>query len=158
MMLPNLTLTSHDRPDRKAEAAAMEVMVQAFDPAFGEAWTAAQLGGMMTMPGMKLVIASLDAATLGFAMTRTIIDECELLLLAVAPQWRGKSIGSILVDHCITSARLAGAITMHLEVRSTNNAVQLYRNLGFEHVNTRPGYYRGNDGKLFDAYSFQRDI
>ncbi|WP_336960004.1 GNAT family N-acetyltransferase [Sphingobium aquiterrae] len=157
-MTPNMKLVSYDRPDRKAEAAAMEVMVQAFDPAFGEAWTAAQLGGMMSLPGMTLVIASLDAATLGFALTRLVLDESELLLLAVAPQWRNKSIGSILVDHCITSARREGAKTMHLEVRSTNNAVELYQKLGFAHVNTRPGYYRGGDGKLFDAYSFQRDI
>jgi len=157
-MTPPMKLVGYDHPDRKAEAAAMEVMVQAFDPAFGEAWTAAQLGGMMSLPGMKLVIASLDGATLGFALTRLVLDESELLLLAVAPQWRGKSIGSVLVDHCISSARREGATTMHLEVRSTNNAVELYRKLGFEHVNTRPGYYRGVDGKLFDAYSFQRNI
>jgi ribosomal-protein-alanine N-acetyltransferase len=157
-MTPKVALTAFDGPNRRAQAAAMDVMTRAFDPAFGEAWTASQLAGMMSMPGMMLVLATLDGATLGFALTRSVLDESELLLLAVDPLWRGRSIGSMLVNHCIVTARLAGIKTMNLEVRSTNSAAYLYRKLGFEHINTRPSYYRGADGKLFDAFTFQRDI
>lgn len=47
---------------------------------------------------------------------------------------------------------------MNLEVRASNNAVHLYEKTGFEYVHRRPGYYRGNDGQLYDALSFRIDM
>lgn len=153
-----LTLTLHETPDKRAQAAAMTVMARAFDPAFGEAWTAAQLAGLVTMPGSWLTLAQLDGGTLGFSLVRSIFDESELLLLAVDPDWRRHAIGSALLDHSITGARIRNIKSMFLEVRADNPAVALYRKTGFEHVNTRPGYYRGDDGKLYDALSFRLEI
>ena len=49
-----LNITLHEAPGRRAQAAAMTVMERAFDPAFGEAWTAAQLAGLVTMAGSWL--------------------------------------------------------------------------------------------------------
>jgi ribosomal-protein-alanine N-acetyltransferase len=150
-----LSLALHDPPGRRAQAAAMTVMATAFDPAFGEAWTTAQLAGVAAMGGVWLTLAQLDGATLGFALVRTILDESELLLLAVAPQWRGRDIGTALLDHSAAIARARDIKTMYLEVRATNRAVELYKSRGFEHINTRPAYYRGHDGQLYDALSFR---
>ncbi|CAN5347252.1 hypothetical protein BH10PSE12_BH10PSE12_18630 [soil metagenome] len=157
-MMHGLTLNLHERPDRRAQAAAMSVMTRAFDPAFGEAWTASQLAGITAMPGTWLTLAQLDAATLGFALVRAIFDESELLLLGVDPLWRRHAVGTALLDHCIDAARLRGINSMFLEVRSSNNAIELYRKTGFEHVNTRRDYYRGADNQLYDAYSFRIEI
>ena len=158
MMMHGLTLTRHDRPDRRAYAGAMEVMGSAFDPVYGEAWTSSQLAGMMSLPGTWLTIARLDGATLGFAVMRAVVDEAELLLLAVAPQWRGRSIGRALLDDCLAQARVRGIRSMHLEVRSTNDAIALYTKAGFRHVNSRPGYYRGSNGQLHDALSYRIEL
>jgi ribosomal-protein-alanine N-acetyltransferase len=136
----------------------MEVMTRAFDPLFGEAWTLPQLSGVMTMPGTWLTIAHVDAAPLGFALVRSVLDECELLLLAVDPLWRGRGIGRSLLGHSLTLARRRGITSMNLEVRASNMAVKLYETIGFEYVHRRPGYYRGNDGKLHDALSFRIDM
>ena len=87
-MIPGLTLDSYEDGERNALADAMEVMAQAFDPAYGEAWTLPQLSGVMMMPDTWLTIARVDAAALGFALVRSVLDECELLLLAVHPTWR----------------------------------------------------------------------
>ncbi|WP_420144971.1 ribosomal protein S18-alanine N-acetyltransferase [Sphingobium sp.] len=144
--------------ERNALADAMEVMVRAFDPVFGEAWTMSQLAGVMLMPGTWLTVAQLDAAPLGFALVRSVLDECELLLLAVDPLWRGRGIGETLLRHSLTTARRRGITSMNLEVRSTNKAVKLYEKSGFEYVHRRPGYYRGNDGQLHDALSFRIDM
>jgi len=153
-----LNITLHEAPGRRAQAAAMTVMERAFDPAFGEAWTAAQLAGLVTMAGSWLTLAQLDGATLGFALVRSIFDESELLLLAVDPVWRRHAVGSALLDHSISIARIRGIKSMFLEVRADNPAVALYRKTGFEHVNTRPGYYRGDEGKLYDALSFRLEM
>lgn len=157
-MTPRIDLTLYEDAVRAALADAMDVMNTAFDPAYGEAWTLAQLAGIMPMPGTWLTIARIDAAPLGFALVRSVLDECELLLLAVAETWQGRGIGRQLLSHSLNVARQRGIITMNLEVRSDNNAIALYENIGFEFVHRRPGYYRGVDGRLHDALSFRMDI
>lgn len=157
-MMPSLSLDCFEYDDRNALVDAMEVMATAFDPAFGEAWTLPQLSGVMTMPGTWLTIARLDAMPLGFALVRSVLDECELLLLAVAPAWRGRGIGAALLQDSLVTARRKNITSMNLEVRAANTAVHLYEKTGFEYVHRRPGYYRGNDGQLHDALSFRIDM
>ncbi|WP_028056172.1 GNAT family N-acetyltransferase [Sphingobium bisphenolivorans] len=157
-MTPRMTLDTYEESERNALGDAMDVMVSAFDPAFGEAWTLPQLAGVMAMPGTWLTIARVDAAPLGFALVRSVLDECELLLLAVSPLWRGRGIGEALLNDALRTARLKGIRSMNLEVRASNIAIKLYEKLGFEYVHRRPGYYRGNDGQLHDALSFRLDM
>ncbi|MES2173667.1 MAG: GNAT family N-acetyltransferase [Pseudomonadota bacterium] len=157
-MIPDLHMSVYDEGERNALGDAMDVMARAFDPVFGEAWTLPQLAGVMMMPGTWLTIARLDAAPLGFALVRSVLDECELLLLAVDPIWRGRGIGETLLRHSLRTARKRGITSMNLEVRATNKAVKLYEKTGFEYVHRRPGYYRGNDGQLHDALSFRIDM
>lgn len=157
-MIPGLVLDTYDQSERNAMADAMTVMEAAFDPVFGEAWTLPQLAGVMMMPGTWLTIARVDAAALGFALVRSVLDECELLLLAVDPAWRGRGVGEALLRDSLRTARRRGITSMNLEVRASNNAVHLYEKTGFEYVHRRPGYYRGNDGQLYDALSFRIDM
>lgn len=132
------------------------IMQAAFDPRYGEAWTAAQCMGMLSLPGVWLVIASLDGVDSGFALARSTGEEAELLLLATHPAARRRGIGGALLRAVIAEARDRGAGEMHLEVRSGNEAVQLYRSEGFEKVGERRAYYRGNTGQAFDAQTFAR--
>lgn len=157
-MIPGLVFDLHEDGDRTAFADTMTIMKAAFDPAFGEAWTLPQLAGVMTMPGTWLSLARIDAAPLGFALVRSVLDECELLLLAVEPLWRGRGVGELLLRDSLRTARRRGITSMNLEVRATNPAVRLYEKVGFEYVHRRPGYYRGQDGQLYDALSFRKDM
>lgn len=157
-MTPRVTFDTYEQGERGALADAMDVMTGAFDPAFGEAWTLSQLAGVMTMPGSWLTLARLDAAPLGFALVRSVLDECELLLLAVHPAWRGRGLGEGLLRTVLVAARRRGVRSMNLEVRSSNIAINLYEKIGFEYVHRRPGYYRGNDGQLHDALSFRIEL
>lgn len=134
-------------------AAVMAVMDEAFDPAFGEAWTAAQCSGVLTLPGLSLLLASVGEEPAGFALTRVTLDEAELLLLAVRPALRGRGVGQALLARAGEAARIMGAARLHLEVRSGNEAISLYKRSGFRQTGTRRAYYRGRDGQLFDALS-----
>lgn len=74
------------RPGDARDAGVVEqVMAAAFDPQWGEAWTRSQLLGVMALPGIKLLIAEAGEEPAGFALTRSVLDEAELLLLGVAP-------------------------------------------------------------------------
>ena len=154
-MSEGLRIIRHDRPNLRAEAAAMAIMTEAFDSAYGEAWNASQLSSFVTLPGVTLTIAQIDGAWLGFSLVRMIADEAELLLLAVGRQWRGRGIGKALLNDCLALARISGIKSLHLEVRENNPAVHFYRSVGFEHVHFRPRYYRGADGTSYDALSFK---
>jgi ribosomal-protein-alanine N-acetyltransferase len=132
------------------------IMRAAFDPRYGEAWTRGQCLGIMAMPGVTLTIASIDGNPAGFAMTRAVLDEVELLLLATLPAARRRGIGQALVNTVIDNARDRDAARIHLEVRAGNDAIKLYTNAGFTKVGERRGYYRGSSGQLFDALTYSR--
>lgn len=136
--------------------AVNAIMTEAFDPRFGEAWTPSQCLGMLALPGVWFTLAWIDGEPVGFALARAVLDESELLLLAIHPKRRRRGIGRALLRSAIADARSRGATMMHLEVRANNDAVALYRNEGFRKIGERRGYYRGSDDKIFDAHTFSK--
>ena len=140
----------------KAEIAGiMAVMEAAFDPAFGEAWTERQLASALLVPGTRFALIdamgvigppSPGLPTAGFYLSRQILDEEELLLIAVIPGQRGKGIASRLIEHLLVNAAERGARRIFLEMREDNPAAQLYAKYGFEQIGLRPAYYKGADG------------
>ena len=133
--------------------AVMAVMDTAFGDRFGEAWTRSQLGGILPMAGVSLVLAR-DAdrgGAIGFSLFRTVADEAELLLIAVAPEQQKRGVGRMLLDDFLERVRNDGVSRVHLEVRDGNSAVSLYREAGFSPVGRRRNYYHAADGRRFDA-------
>jgi len=138
--------------------AVMCVMREAFDPAFGEAWTRAQCLGILGLPGVWLTIAYLDEDPSGFALSRIVADEAELLLIGVRPAFRRVGIATALIERTIQIAATGGAVRLHLEVRAGNSAINLYRKAGFSEIGRRKSYYRGADGQLYDALTLNVDL
>lgn len=145
----------HDVHLRQGEARdlddVMQIMGSAFRSCFGEAWTKSQCAGILPMKGVTLTIADADHGPVGFSLVRAVIDEAELLLLAVDPAEQGKGIGQLLLDDFISAARAAGSSRLHLEVRDGNPAMQLYARAGFVAAGRRRNYYHGPEGEAFDA-------
>jgi [ribosomal protein S18]-alanine N-acetyltransferase len=154
-MTDTLQVTALDAAGESDIAACMVVMNAAFDPQFGEAWTAPQLRSMMTLPGSYLVIGRVGMRVIGFGLMRAIAQEAELLLLAVAPLDRGAGHGRRILDRCLMVAERSGAETVFLEVRNGNPAVHLYSKAGFNQYNNRKDYYLGSEGQRYDALSFK---
>ena len=140
--------------------AVMAVMTAAFGDRYGEAWTRSQCAGILPMAGVVLMVAR-DAESgllVGFSLFRTVIDESELLLLAVHPDHHRRGIGRFLLDDFIDRAHADGVTRLHLEVRDGNPAIAMYRAARFEPVGRRRNYYHGLDGTEFDALTFAREI
>lgn len=135
-------------------ASVMEVMTGAFSDRYGEAWTRSQCAGILPMTGVTLMLALDGGDVVGFSLYRTIVDDSELLLLAVAPQAQGRGTGRRLLEHFVEEAKNNGAARIHLEVRDGNPAIALYEAAGFVESNRRRNYYRGRDGGRFDALTF----
>ncbi|KQM61524.1 MULTISPECIES: ribosomal protein S18-alanine N-acetyltransferase [unclassified Sphingomonas] len=142
-----------------ADVGAVDrVMQAAFDPRFGEAWTPAQCLGMLSLPGVWLTLARAGDALVGFALTRAVADDAELLLIAVLPDQRGHGIGRALLRRAIEEAGTRGAARLCLEMREDNDATRLYVGEGFTKCGERRNYYAGRGGARFDAHTYIRPI
>jgi ribosomal-protein-alanine N-acetyltransferase len=139
--------------------AVMAVMAAAFDPGFGEGWTRSQCAGILPLSGVVLMLARDGQGEVqGFSLLRTVADEAELLLLAVAPSAQRSGVGGALLDHFIEHGRRRGVRRLHLEVRDGNPAVAMYQGFGFKAEGRRPKYYSGQDGSQHDALTMAREL
>lgn len=142
------------RTDAAAIGPVMEIMQAAFDPVYGEAWNLAQCSAILGSTGVWLLYATLDDKPAGFALTRAIAGEAELLLIAVQPSAQGSGIGKALLAGVVEECQRQHVDTIFLEVRACNTAVHLYDRAGFRKVGERRNYYQGTDGKFFDAHTY----
>lgn len=139
-------------------ASIMPTMDDAFDPAFGESWTAAQCLSALAMPDCRLLIAKSGDIVAGFTMSRWVLDMEELLMIGVSKAWQRQNIGSVLLDAIIDHAREAGRAKIFLEVRDGNPAHDFYRASGFQPIGRRKQYYRGANGFRPDAITMAMDL
>lgn len=138
----------------------MAVMDRAFGDKFGEAWTRSQLSGILPMTGVFLMLA-IDCGSdtvVGFSLFRTVVDESELLLIAVLPEEQRRGVGRLLLDDFLDRARSDRVSRVHLEVRDGNPAISMYRAAGFSPHGRRRNYYHGADGKRYDAITLASQL
>lgn len=139
----------------------MSVMERAFPPEYGEAWNRRQVGDALTIGNCRYGLIAPDGSDIldvttepaGFFMGRSILDEEELLLFAIAPQFRRQGLGHKLLQRFMAQARANGMARIFLEMRRDNPAAYLYAAHGFREIGVRPAYYRTADGSRIDAIS-----
>lgn len=87
----------------------------------------------------------------GFALTRTLAGESELLTLAVDPAARRQGIARRLVTRWLDAATPEAEMAF-LEVAEDNAAaIALYADAGFVEAGRRPAYYRRQSAPDADA-------
>jgi ribosomal-protein-alanine N-acetyltransferase len=88
------------------------------------------------------VVRTADCPVAGFCAFWLVFDEIHINNVAVRPQFRGRGIGTALMQHVLAEATRLGARRATLEVRSSNeDARRLYGRLGFYVAATRRNYY-----------------
>ena len=93
---------------------------------------------------------------LGFAVASLVLDEAELLLIAIAPWQQGQGLGRRLLVYALHQLHAAGAQHLLLEVRATNRAARrLYDSLGGHVEGVRKGYYPLPHGGREDAMLYR---
>lgn len=72
--------------------------------------------------------------------------------MSVSEGWRGRGVGTALLEACIAWARGRGLHKLSLEVFPHNEAaIALYRKLGFEEEGYRREQYRRASGERWDS-------
>lgn len=99
-------------------------------------WSSDEFASLMAQPHTDVF-----SAPDGFALTRTLAGESELLTLAVSPDQQRRGIARALLADWLTTARQHADIAF-LEVAADNSAaLGLYQNIGFTRTGLRKGYY-----------------
>ena len=82
----------------------------------------------------------------GFCILQPVLDEANLLLMAIHPSQQGKGLGYELLDYSIQQLK-NNPVQIFLEVRESNiPAIHLYEKTGFHQIDLRKNYYPNIDG------------
>lgn len=109
---------------------------------FSDPWSETSVAGELTNPLSLWLVALAGGTVVGYVGSQTVLDEADVMNVAVDPAYRRQGVGKGLMLALMAVLRQAGVRTLALEVRASNEAAQaLYKNLGFEQAGRRPGYY-----------------
>jgi ribosomal-protein-alanine N-acetyltransferase len=111
---------------------------------FADPWGPREFVSALQAPQTIFLIAEdADGVVAGYAIALAVVDEAEILNLAVLPKFRGRGIGGSLLDAAVDAVKSRGAEQIYLEVRESNDAARkLYAARGFDVITRRPKYYR----------------
>ena len=122
--------------------------------AFGEdAWTMDMFRQGMDQPLAHYVVAKQQNRLMGYMGFLHILDEIELLTIAVSTSARRKGIGKQLLLELVSYAKRHNICRILLEVRRSNlAAITLYESFAFYQIGTRRNYYRNpqEDALLYE--------
>jgi len=109
-------------------------------------WSFAQLQAALTSNCLCQVLEE-QGKIIGFAIMQIVLDEGEIINIAIHREHQRLGHGRRLLAHLIELAKLQQVKTLYLEVRASNHAArELYRGLGFTQTGVRKGYYRAPVG------------
>ena len=120
-------------------------------------WTERNFKDAMTSGYLSLV-AREHGQVCAFAIARTLVDEAELLLIAVTPSERRQGVAALLWIELAQRLRTAGATKIFLEVRASNSpARNFYASRGVSQIGVRKNYYPNgvHEGDREDAILMQ---
>ena len=106
-------------------------------------WSEAELRELHSLAGMTAFLSERGGVLSGVVFGRVVLDEAEILNLAVAPASRRGGEGRRLVLRLLEDFRAKGVSRVFLEVRESNKvAIAFYERLGFGAVGERKDYYQ----------------
>ena len=122
---------------------------------FSDPWSESSIRYELTNPLSLWYVAVCDGVLAGYAGSQAVMDEADVMNIAVCPEFRGRAIAQNLMTLLISNLAANGVHKLSLEVRASNTpAIALYRKLGFSQVGLRPNYYRNPKE---DAYIFAKE-
>lgn len=117
-------------------------------------WRADEFRALLSSPR----VFALTEGTQGLLLGQVVVDEAELLTIAVYPTQRGQGMGRRLMQAFLAEAARRGATSAFLEVAADNAAaLALYLACGFARTGQRRGYYHGPSGAV-DAVLMARPL
>jgi ribosomal-protein-alanine N-acetyltransferase len=137
---------------RSANEGDIPTIVEIENASFPAPWTENAFRHEIENPRAYFFVAvAEDGAVMGYYDMWLYSGEGHLLNICVAPEYRRKGLGRMLLEHALATAGTAGVHEIYLEVRPSNEAaINLYVKYGFKELEVRRGYYQnGEDALLY---------
>lgn len=139
-------------------------MMEIHASGFAQGWARGDLEQMILSSGhvadVQVARGLVGEYVTGFAISRIVAGEAELLTIVLEPETRGRGLAGGLLAHHALSVRKAGGEMLFLEVAADNApALALYRKAGFVEIGRRKGYYPAGGGEPSrDALTMRADL
>lgn len=100
----------------------------------------AQLGETIVAEDNGVVVGAVTYVAPNHSKTEYVPREWSIMLmLVVAPDSRGRGIGKLLIDECLSRARRDHAVSIALHTTEIMSvAISMYRKIGFEYMSAGP--------------------
>lgn len=109
---------------------------------FSDPWSQRSVASELDNPLALWLVWEEDGQVLGYVGSQTVLDETDMMNVAVSAQARRRGIAQALVEALVIQLKQRGSRCLTLEVRASNApAICLYEKLGFRQVGRRPNYY-----------------
>lgn len=120
---------------------------------FADPWTRNSLASTLSLERMRFLVAEGSVGSSGardgeqslwgYVIALDLVDEAELVNLAVDPAARRRGVGGLLLDWVTRDVVDRGVKALYLEVRESNAAARsLYTSRSFVQVGRRRAYYQ----------------
>lgn len=109
---------------------------------FGQPWSESSIATYAEKGNTIFVVARRGQEVVGYIAILCILDEGNLVSIAVHEECREMGIATELLDIAYEKAAERGVASINLEVRESNEAaIALYEKEGFVQIGRRKGFY-----------------
>ncbi len=125
------------------EACHTEQVAELEQLCFSDPWSLNSVNSELTNPLSLWLVALEDHQVVGYIGSQTVLDEADIMNVAVHPARRRKGVAAALLTELQSRLKEKTVHSLTLEVRASNEAaISLYSRLGYLQVGRRPNYYR----------------
>ena len=110
---------------------------------FSDPWSERSIASELDNKLAFWLVATEGETVAGYIGSQTVMDETDMMNVAVHPDFRRQGIAEALVNGLVKQLKDMGSHCLTLEVRASNvPAISLYEKLGFTEIGRRKNYYR----------------
>ena len=110
---------------------------------FSDPWSEKSIASELDNKLSFWLVATEGDRVAGYIGSQTVMDETDMMNVAVHPDFRRQGIAEALVNGLVEHLKTMGSHCLTLEVRASNvPAISLYEKLGFSEIGRRKNYYR----------------
>ena len=110
---------------------------------FSDPWSERSIASELDNNLAFWLVAVEGETVAGYIGSQTVMEETDMMNVAVHPDFRRQGIAEALVNGLVEHLKAMGSRCLTLEVRASNApAIALYEKLGFTEIGRRKNYYR----------------